>query len=178
MPVLQPTATSIKSEPTTATTIGSSSSTTTTNSGAATVIPNFGPKNLKVTNTPGKNLVATNYAYVNEHEFPEYPVYVKVRDIILIAQAHASIEYGSIALNKIQRQSAHLPNNADADCELYRVPKQSFELSFVTMGEYFECSTCIIHINIFKKLISLGQILKVNIIIKVLIFRHFTCVNL
>ncbi|KAG2392305.1 hypothetical protein C9374_012557 [Naegleria lovaniensis] len=93
----------------------------------------FGPKSLKVTNTPGKNLVTTNYAYVNEKEFPEFPIYIKVRDIVLIAQSHSAIELGSIALNKIQRQSAHLPNNADADCDIFRVPKQSFELSLVTM---------------------------------------------
>ena len=95
-----------------------------------------GVKRLKVTNTPGKNLVATNYAYVNEKEFPEFPIYIRVKDIVLIAQSHPSIEFGSIALNKIQRQSAHLPNNADAECEVFHVPKHNFELSFVLFGKY------------------------------------------
>ena len=99
--------------------------------------PSSGPKSLKVTNTPGKNLVSTNYAYTNDKEFPEYPIYIKVKDIVLIAQSHPSIEYGSIALNKIQRQSAHLPNNADAECEVFHVPKHNFELSMVLFGRFF-----------------------------------------
>jgi len=94
-----------------------------------------GSKLLKVTNTPGKQLVATNYAYANQNEFAEFPVYIKVKDIVLIAQSHPSIELGSIALNKIQRQAAHIPNNGDAECEVYHVPKQSFEMSFVTLGK-------------------------------------------
>ncbi|KAL9653977.1 hypothetical protein ABK040_014186 [Willaertia magna] len=118
-------------------------------------------KRLKVTNNPDKSLVSTNYAYVNQKEYSSFPQYIKINDsIVLIVQPHPKIEYGYIGLNKIQRQSAHIPNNADAECEIFHLPTKNFEFGLITFDVDFVAANTVVDPEVDGK--RLIQCLKEN----------------
>jgi vesicle-fusing ATPase len=60
---------------------------------------------------------------------------LKVKELVFVAEPHPRIDKGHIALNKIQRQSAHVSASELLDCEIFQVPQDSFLLNTVT----FEC---------------------------------------
>lgn len=83
---------------------------------------------LVVVATPSNTLVGTNLVYVNAKQFTKLPCYVQINEHVFTAQAHANIEVGNIAVNKIQRIAAKV--KASADVTLFELP------SNVTIGAF------------------------------------------
>jgi vesicle-fusing ATPase len=90
---------------------------------------------LACTNTPGKQLVNTNKVYLSPEDINDQ-VFLRVKELVFVAEPHPSIPKGHIALNKIQRQSAHVSASELLDCEIFQVPQDSFLLNTVTFGMY------------------------------------------
>lgn len=86
-------------------------------------------KKLIIISTPSKNLIGTNIAYVNDRDFTDLPLYVKIKNIVLIVQSHPKVEIGQIALSTIHRQNIRMSNNEEVYVELYYVPKHDHTLS-------------------------------------------------
>lgn len=96
-------------------------------------------KKLVVAGTPSNNLSHTNIAYVNEKEFSDLPLYVKICDTVLIIQSHPKITDGCIGLNRIQRQTIKVSNNDVIDVEIYCAPKYGNHIVYALLEiDYYD----------------------------------------
>lgn len=91
------------------------------------------PFKLSCTNTPEKNLVQTNKVFVSPLEFPT-TTYLSVKECVFIAEPHARINHGEIALNKIQRQSARVSASDILECTIFQLPTEHFTLNSISLG--------------------------------------------
>lgn len=90
------------------------------------------PFKLSCTNTPEKNLVQTNKVFVSPLEFPT-TTYLSVKECVFIAEPHARINHGEIALNKIQRQSARVSASEILECTIFQLPTEHFTLNSISL---------------------------------------------
>jgi len=87
---------------------------------------------LSCTNTPGKQLVASNKVYVSPEDINQQ-TYLQVKKCVFIAEPHPKIARGEIALNKIQRQAAHVSASETLTCDVFQVPEDRFLLNSLTL---------------------------------------------
>jgi hypothetical protein len=96
--------------------------------------PTSTPLSLVVISTPNNNLVGNNFVYVNEKQFPSFPIYVKIKKQILTAQKHEKVPLGQVALNKVQRMSCHVSEKQPCEVEIFTPPATNFTLGSLTLG--------------------------------------------
>jgi len=117
---------------------------------------------LTVGNTPGNNLVPSNYVYCSNDQYPSYPVFIKVlndkgRSCVFTAQPHQAIPKGTIGMNRIQRTAAHASQGKPVACEVFSpnlsdvLTSISFELDFINPNNVIDsevdCTELIEHMK-------------------------------
>lgn len=107
-----------------------------------------------MTNTPGQNLVSTNFVYIGEKVFGNVPTYLKINNCVFLAQGHNKVADDQVALNKLQRTSARVSPDRPIIAEVFVPPKLNFHLASLSLEADFINPEAVVNPEVDAKLLT------------------------